>query len=97
MYFFLDYLEVLLGSLLICVFCDIEDKKRFCLITSIINFFIMQFLQKYNLFGNVLVYAIGIISFIFVSLMKRSLFFLILFFVYCLRGFLFLLQHVLFF
>ena len=55
MYFFLDYLEVLLGSLLICVFCDIEDKKRFCLITSIINFFIMQFLQKYNLFGNVLV------------------------------------------
>ena len=72
MYFFLDYLEVLLGSLLICVFCDIEDKKRFCLITSIINFFIMQFLQKYNLFGNVLVYAIGIISFIFVSLMKMK-------------------------
>ena len=72
MYFFLDYLEVLLGSLLICVFCDIEDKKRFCLIRSIINFFIMQFLQKYNLFGNVLVYAIGIISFIFVSLMKKK-------------------------
>ena len=72
MYFFLDYLEVLLGSLLICVFCDIEDKKRFCLITSIINFFIMQFLQKYNLFVNVLVYAIGIISFIFVSLMKKK-------------------------
>lgn len=72
MYFFLDYLEVLLGSLLICVFCDIEDKKRFCLITSIINFFIMQFLQKYNLFGNVLVYAIGILSFIFVSLMKKK-------------------------
>ena len=72
MYFFLDYLEVLVGSLLICVFCDIEDKKRFCLITSIINFFIMQFLQKYNLFGNVLVYAIGIISFIFVSLMKKK-------------------------
>ena len=72
MYLFLDYLEVLLGSLLICVFCDIEDKKRFCLITSIINFFIMQFLQKYNLFGNVLVYAIGIISFIFVSLMKKK-------------------------
>lgn len=72
MYFFLDYLEVLLGSLLICVFCDIEDKKRFCLITSIINFFIMQFLQKYNLFGNVLVYAIGIISFIFVFLMKKK-------------------------
>lgn len=72
MYFFLYYLEVLLGSLLICVFCDIEDKKRFCLITSIINFFIMQFLQKYNLFGNVLVYAIGIISFIFVSLMKKK-------------------------
>ena len=72
MYFFLDYLEVLLGSLLIYVFCDIEDKKRFCLITSIINFFIMQFLQKYNLFGNVLVYAIGIISFIFVSLMKKK-------------------------
>ena len=72
MYFFLDYLEVLLGSLLICVFCDIEDKKRFCLITSIINFFIMQFLQKYNLFGNVLVYTIGIISFIFVSLMKKK-------------------------
>ena len=72
MYFFLDYLEVLLGSLLICVFCDIEDKKRFCLITSIINFCIMQFLQKYNLFGNVLVYAIGIISFIFVSLMKKK-------------------------
>ena len=72
MYFFLDYLEVLLGSLLICVFCDIEDKKRFCLITSIINFFILQFLQKYNLFGNVLVYAIGIISFIFVSLMKKK-------------------------
>ena len=72
MYFFLDYLEVLLGSLLICVFCDIEDKKRFCLITSIINFFIMQFLQKYNLFGNVLVYAIGIIRFIFVSLMKKK-------------------------
>ena len=43
MYLFLDYLEVLLGSLLICVFCDIEDKKRFCLITSIINFFIIQF------------------------------------------------------
>ena len=72
MYLFLDYLEVLLGSLLICVFCDIEDKKRFCLITSIINFIIMQFLQKYNLFGNVLVYAIGIISFIFVSLMKKK-------------------------
>lgn len=72
MYLFFDYLEVLLGSLLICVFCDIEDKKRFCLITSIINFFIMQFLQKYNLFGNVLVYAIGIISFIFVSLMKKK-------------------------
>ena len=72
MYLFFDYLEVLLGSLLICVFCDIEDKKRFCLITSIINFFIMQFLQKYILFGNVLVYAIGIISFIFVSLMKKK-------------------------
>ena len=72
MYLFFDYLEVLLGSLLICVFCDIEDKRRFCLITSIINFFIMQFLQKYNLFGNVLVYAIGIISFIFVSLMKKK-------------------------
>ena len=89
MYFFLDYLEVLLGSLLICVFCDIEDKKRFCLITSIINFFIMQFLQKYNLFGNVLVYAIGIISFIFVSLMKKK--FVLFNFILC------LLQHVLFF
>lgn len=33
----------------------------------------MQFLQKYNLFGNVLVYAIGIISFIFVSLMKKEI------------------------
>ena len=72
MYLFFDYLEVLLGAIFIGVFCDIEDKKRFCLITSIINFFIMQFLQKYNLFGNVLVYAIGIISFIFVSLMKKK-------------------------
>ncbi len=71
MYLFLDYLEVLLGALLICIFCDIEDRKKFCLITSIINFLIMQFLQKYNLFGNVLVYAIGVISFIFVSLMKK--------------------------
>ena len=45
MYLFLDYLEVLLGSLLICVFCDIEAKKRFCLITSIINFFIIDTLN----------------------------------------------------
>ena len=74
MYFFLDYLEVLLGSLLICVFCDIEDKKRFYLITYIINFFIMKKKKKYNLFGNenVLMYTIGIISFIFVSLMKKK-------------------------
>ena len=56
MYFFLDYLEVLLGSLLICVFCDIEDKKRFFLIKYIINFLIIQLLKKYNLFCNFIFY-----------------------------------------
>lgn len=27
MYLFLDYLEVLLVALLICIFCDVEQKK----------------------------------------------------------------------
>ena len=38
MYLFLDYLEVLLVALLICIFCDVEQKNRYCLISSVISF-----------------------------------------------------------
>lgn len=62
---------MLLSALLICVFCDIEERKKYCLIVSIVNFFVMEALQKYDIFGNVLVYVMGAISFIFVSLMKK--------------------------
>ena len=40
MYLFLDYLEVLLVALLICIFCDVEQKNRYCLISSVISFLV---------------------------------------------------------
>lgn len=42
MYLFFDYLEVLLGAIFIGVFCDVEQKNRYCLISSIISFFVME-------------------------------------------------------
>lgn len=49
MYLFLDYLEVLLVALLICIFCDVEQKNRYCLISSVISFLVMEFMQTYDL------------------------------------------------
>ena len=73
MYFFLDYLEVLLVALLICIFCDVEQKNRYCLISSVISFLVMEFMQTYDLFGNEMAYAITIINFIIVSVMKKEI------------------------
>lgn len=52
----------------------------------------MEFMQTYDLFGNEMAYAITIINFIIVSVMKKKLNFIILFLVYFLNGYLFLLQ-----
>ena len=73
MYLFLDYLEVLLVALLICIFCDVEQKNRYCLISSVISFLVMEFMQTYDLFGNEMAYAITIINFIIVSVMKKEI------------------------
>lgn len=73
MYLFLDYLEVLLVALLICIFCDVEQKNRYCLISSVISFLVMEFMQSYDLFGNEMAYAITIINFIIVSVMKKEI------------------------
>lgn len=73
MYLFLDYLEVLFIALLISVFTDIDNKKKFCFISSIISFIIMEFFQFYDLFANELAYAIAIINFIIVSIMKKKI------------------------
>ncbi len=51
MYLFLDYLEVLLVALLILYFCDVEQKNRYCLISSVISFLVMEFMQTYDLFA----------------------------------------------
>ena len=48
MYLFFDYLEVLLGVIFIGVFCDVEQKNRYCLISSIISFFVMEIMQTYD-------------------------------------------------
>ena len=63
MYLFLDYLEVLLVALLICIFCDVKQKNRYCLISSVISFLVMEFMQTYDLFGNEMAYAITIINY----------------------------------
>ncbi len=73
MYLFLDYLEVLLGALLICIFCDVEQKNRYCLVSSIIGFLVMEFMQIYDLFGNEMAYLIAIINFVIVSIMKKEI------------------------
>ena len=73
MYLFLDYLEVLLVALLICIFCDVEQKNRYCLISSAISFLVMEFMQTDDLFGNEMAYAITIINFIIVSVMKKEI------------------------
>lgn len=73
MYLFLDYLEVLLGAMFIATFCDVEQKNRYCLLSSIISFLVMEFMQTYDLFGNEMAYAIGIINFIIVSIMKKEI------------------------
>lgn len=73
MYLFLDYLEVLFIALLTSVFTDIDNRKKFCFISSIISFIIMEFFQFYDLFANELAYAIAIINFIIVSIMKKKI------------------------
>lgn len=73
MYLFLDYLEVLLVALLICIFCDVEQKNRYCLISSVISFLVMEFMQTFDLFGNEMAYAITIINFVIVSVMKKEI------------------------
>ena len=60
MYLFFDYLEVLLGAIFIGVFCDVEQKNRYCLISSIISFFVMEIMQTYDLFGNEMAYVLAI-------------------------------------
>lgn len=72
MYLFLDYLEVLLVALLICIFVML-NKNRYCLISSVISFLVMEFMQTYDLFGNEMAYAITIINFIIVSVMKKEI------------------------
>lgn len=73
MYLFLDYLEVLLSALLICLFCDIEEKIKFCFSLSVIDFVVMEFFQFYNLFGNELVYIIAIVNFLVISVIQKSI------------------------
>ena len=67
MYLFFDYLEVLLGAIFIGVFCDVEQKNRYCLISSIISFFVMEIMQTYDLFGNEMAYVLAITNFVIVS------------------------------
>ena len=73
MYLFLDYLEVLLSALLICLFCDIEEKIKFCFSLSVIDFVVMEFFQFYNLFGNELVYIIAIVNFLVISVIQKRI------------------------
>ena len=72
MYLFLDYLEVLLGAIFIGVFCDVEQKNRYCLISSIISFFVMEIMQTYDLFGNEMAYVLAITNFVIVSIVKKE-------------------------
>lgn len=72
-YVLFDCLEVLLGSIFIAVFCDIENKKRFCFISTLISFFIMELFQKYDLFGNELVYVIAVCNFFIMSLVRGKI------------------------
>ena len=67
MYLFFDYLEVLLGAIFIGVFCDVEQKNRYCLISSIISFFVMEIMQTYDLFGNEMAYVLAITNFVIAS------------------------------
>ena len=72
MYLFFDYLEVLLGAIFIGVFCDVEQKNRYCLISSIISFFVMEIMQTYDLFGNEMAYVLSITNFVIVSIVKKE-------------------------
>ena len=72
MYLFFDYLEVLLGAIFIGVFCDVEQKNRYCLISSIISFFVMEIMQTYDLFGNEMAYVLAITNFVIVSMPKKE-------------------------
>lgn len=72
MYLFFDYLEVLLGAIFIGVFCDVEQKNRYCLISSIISFFVMEIMQTYDLFGNEMAYVLAITNFVIVSIVKKE-------------------------
>ena len=72
MYLFFDYLEVLLGAIFIGVFCDVEQKNRYCLISSIISFFVMEIMQTYDLFGNEMAYVLAITNFVIASIVKKE-------------------------
>ena len=72
MYLFFHYLEVLLGAIFIGVFCDVEQKNRYCLISSIISFFVMEIMQTYDLFGNEMAYVLAITNFVIVSIVKKE-------------------------
>lgn len=72
MYLFFDYLEVLLGAIFIGVFCDVEQKNRYCFISSIISFFVMEIMQTYDLFGNEMAYVLAITNFVIVSIVKKE-------------------------
>ena len=72
MYLFFDYLEVLLGAIFIGVFCDVEQKNKYCLISSIISFFVMEIMQTYDLFGNEMAYVLAITNFVIVSIVKKE-------------------------
>ncbi|WP_370835622.1 hypothetical protein [Faecalibacillus intestinalis] len=43
------------------------------MISSVISFLVMEFMQTYDLFGNEMAYAITIINFIIVSVMKKEI------------------------
>lgn len=73
MYIVLDYLEVLFGAILVSIFIDIDNRKKFCFITSVSSFIVMEFFQFYDLFANELVYAIVAINFIYVSIIKKNI------------------------
>ena len=53
-------------------FCDVEQKNRYCLISSIISFFVMEIMQTYDLFGNEMAYVLAITNFVIVSIVKKE-------------------------
>ena len=73
MYLFLVLFRSVIGSFINLYFLWCWTKNRYCLISSVISFLVMEFMQTYDLFGNEMAYAITIINFIIVSVMKKEI------------------------